>query len=88
MAALESIGAAGIDSGIDPNASPLDSVDTNTTPNTQFSPPDSPYQHNASLKETRMTARKKLAHLSQDEKVGEHLNRAASICIPEELLAD
>lgn len=74
MAALESIGAAGMDGGIDPNASPLDSVDTNTTPDTQFSPPDSPYHLNGSLKATRMAARKKLAQLSLDEKVRVPLN--------------
>lgn len=70
MAAHASNGTEGMDSGVDPNASPLDSVDTNTTPDTQFSPPDSPYQHSGSLKDKRVAARKKLAQLSQDEKVG------------------
>ena len=56
--------------GIDPNASPLESVGTSTTPDTEVSPPDSPYQQqNAILKNRRLLARKKLAQLSQEEKV-------------------
>ena len=56
--------------GIDPNPSPLESVGTSTTPDTEVSPPDSPYQQqNAILKNTRLLARKKLAQLSQEEKV-------------------
>lgn len=59
---------------IDPNASPSDSVDsmdTNTTPDTEFSPPDSPFNHSKVFlsENKRLAARRKLASLTQEEKV-------------------
>ncbi|KAI1870914.1 hypothetical protein JX265_005954 [Neoarthrinium moseri] len=54
---------------IDPNASPLESVDTATTPGTEFSPPESPFQKQAIPKDSRQTAREKLAALDLEEKV-------------------
>ncbi|KAI1855552.1 hypothetical protein JX266_000417 [Neoarthrinium moseri] len=54
---------------IDPNASPLESVDTATTPGTEFSPPESPFQKQAIPKDSRRTAREKLAALDLEEKV-------------------
>jgi len=54
---------------IDPNASPTGSTDTNTTPATEFSPPNSPFQHIGLPKNKRALARKKLASLTLDEKV-------------------
>ncbi|KAK4648303.1 uncharacterized protein QC761_108840 [Podospora bellae-mahoneyi] len=56
----------------DPNASPIGSVDSNVTPDTEFSPPDSPFRHHATLapvKEKRELARKKLSTLTLEEKV-------------------
>lgn len=64
-------GLASID--IDPIPSPsnsVDSMDTNSTPNTEYSPPDSPFQeHPGFMKNKRLAARKKLAQLTQEEKV-------------------
>jgi beta-glucosidase len=57
------------ESVIDPIASPLDSVDTATTPGTEFSPPVSPVAKKASLRNSRNTARDKLKGLTQVEKV-------------------
>ncbi|KAJ9132023.1 Beta-glucosidase [Pleurostoma richardsiae] len=57
-----------MDHGIDPNASPLESVGPSTTPDTEISPPDSPVQQSNVLK-GRILARKKLAQLNQEEKV-------------------
>lgn len=57
----------------DPNASPIGSIDSNVTPDTEFSPPDSPFRHHATLapvKEKRELARKKLSTLTLEEKVG------------------
>lgn len=61
---------------IDPNASPAASVDSidrmgsNTTPDTEYSPPASPFhEHEAFTKNKRMAARKKLGQLTQEEKV-------------------
>ncbi|KAK0618070.1 glycoside hydrolase family 3 protein [Bombardia bombarda] len=54
---------------LDPNASPVGSIDTNTTPDTEFSPPDSPFQQIALPKNKRFLARKKLATLTLEEKV-------------------
>jgi beta-glucosidase len=58
-----------LDDGIDPNASPLESIGTTTTPGTEFSPPESPLPKKVSLKHERLTAREKLASLSLEEKV-------------------
>ncbi|KAK1755044.1 glycoside hydrolase superfamily [Echria macrotheca] len=58
---------------IDPNvSSPMESLDTNTTPDTEFSPPDSPFQQQPDeriLLNKRLLARKKLENLTQEEKV-------------------
>jgi beta-glucosidase len=55
---------------IDPNASPADSMDTNTTPDTEYSPPESPFnEHHNFIRSKRMAARKKLEKLTQEEKV-------------------
>ncbi|OIW26177.1 glycoside hydrolase family 3 protein [Coniochaeta ligniaria NRRL 30616] len=54
---------------IDPNASPVDSMDTNTTPDTEYSPPESPFhEHKGFVENKRMAARKKLGQLTQEEK--------------------
>jgi beta-glucosidase len=58
------------DHDIDPNPSPMESVSTNSTPNTEFSPPCSPQQKVQQLmKDTRAAARKKLSQLTLEEKV-------------------
>ncbi|KAK4031503.1 beta-glucosidase B [Parachaetomium inaequale] len=67
MAALAPTGSVGQD--IDPNASPVGSIDTNTTPDTEFSPPESPIQQSGPPKDVRTLARNKLATLTQEEKV-------------------
>ncbi|KAH8906025.1 glycosyl hydrolase family 3 N terminal domain-containing protein [Coniochaeta sp. PMI_546] len=58
---------------IDPNASPaasVDSMDTNTTPDTEYSPPESPFhEYEHFTKNKRTAARKKLGQLTQEEKV-------------------
>ncbi|KAI1497186.1 glycosyl hydrolase family 3 N terminal domain-containing protein [Biscogniauxia marginata] len=55
--------------GIDSSVSPLESVGSNTTPDTEFSPPDSPIPKPAVLEDSRSLARKKLATLTLEEKV-------------------
>ncbi|KAH6657297.1 glycoside hydrolase family 3 protein [Truncatella angustata] len=55
--------------GIDPNASPLGSVNTATTPGTEYSPADSPLPRKVTLKDSRLSAQEKLASLSLEEKV-------------------
>lgn len=58
------------DHNIDPPASPPGTEMTNSTPNTEFSPPYSPQQKvQRILKDTRAAARKKLAQLTLEEKV-------------------
>ncbi|GAB1310840.1 hypothetical protein MFIFM68171_01050 [Madurella fahalii] len=54
---------------IDPSASPGGSIDTNTTPDTEFSPPDSPFHQSGPPKDKRQLARKKLTTLTLEEKV-------------------
>ena len=61
---------------IDPNASPADSVDSvdgidsNTTPDTEYSAPSSPfYEKKGYPNSHRLSARKKLEQLNQEEKV-------------------
>ncbi|KAM7219294.1 Glycoside hydrolase superfamily [Rhypophila decipiens] len=54
---------------IDPNGSPVGSIDTNTTPDTEFSPPDSPFQRVGPPKDKRQLAKQKLASLTIEEKV-------------------
>ncbi len=58
------------DDGIVPNASPLESVDSNTTPGTDYSPPFSPVPKRSVIDNARLTARAKLARLNLEEKVG------------------
>ncbi|OTA86441.1 glycoside hydrolase family 3 protein [Hypoxylon sp. CO27-5] len=55
--------------GIDPNASPFESVDSNTTPDTEFSPPGSPVPKTTVPRDCRSLARQKLAQLTLEEKV-------------------
>lgn len=73
---------------IDPNASPAaseDSMDTNTTPDTEYSPPESPFhEHQDFMKNKRMAARKKLVQLTQEEKV----RQASSMIYPPRSTAD
>jgi len=62
-------GVVDISNDIDPSVSPIGSIDTNTTPDTEFSPPDSPFQHLGLPKSKRLLAKKKLETLTQEEKV-------------------
>lgn len=56
--------------GIDPLASPTDSSGgSNATPETEYSPPDSPSPKQRLLQDSRATARQKLASLTLEEKV-------------------
>ncbi|KAI1251843.1 hypothetical protein MGN70_006413 [Eutypa lata] len=57
------------DDGMDPNASPLESIDSNTTPGTEYSPPFSPVPKSALIHDARLDARAKLARLDLEEKV-------------------
>lgn len=50
-------------------SSPVGSDVANSTPNTVFSPPSSPQQKSQVLKDARLSARKKLALLTLEEKV-------------------
>lgn len=47
----------------------MDSDMSNSTPNTEFSPPSSPQQKSQLLRDTRLAARKKLETLTLEEKV-------------------
>lgn len=58
------------DDGFDQSTSPLESVDSNTTPGTEYSPPFSPIPKSAVVDDARLVARAKLARLSLEEKVG------------------
>lgn len=71
MTSLSSIAVGGgpFERDIDPNASPSESIDSNTTPDTEFSPMGSPFQEVAVPKNKRFLAKKKLANLTQEEKV-------------------
>lgn len=64
---------ASLNIDIDRNASPGDSIksmDTNTTPDTEYSPPDSPFNEQKTfMNNRRMVARRKLEQLTQEEKV-------------------
>lgn len=53
--------------GGDPLASPSDG--SNVTPDTEYSPPDSPYAKQVIFEDSRSVARKKLASLAIEEKV-------------------
>lgn len=69
---------------IDVDASPaasVDSMDTNTTPDTEFSPPESPFcEHEGFMKDKIMAARKKLGQLTQEEKVRPRFRSSGSPC--------
>jgi beta-glucosidase len=54
---------------LDPIASPFETVDSNITPGTEYSPPLSPSQKSSSLNDSRSTAKAKLAQLDLEEKV-------------------
>jgi len=54
---------------IDPLASPSDSNGSNATPDTEYSPPHSPFPKRRVLQDSRSAARKKLAQLTIEEKV-------------------
>ncbi|KAK4192605.1 family 3 putative glycoside hydrolase [Podospora australis] len=71
MTTLTPLGSVDLGRDIDPNASPTESVETNTntTPDTEFSPPDSPFQHPFTPKNKRVLAKKKLSTLTLEEKV-------------------
>ncbi|KAI1491760.1 glycosyl hydrolase family 3 N terminal domain-containing protein [Biscogniauxia mediterranea] len=66
---MEHIEAPQFDDGIDPSVSPFESTGSNTTPDTEFSPPDSPVSKHAVLDDSRLLARKKLAMLTLEEKI-------------------
>lgn len=56
--------------GMDPLASPSDSSGgSNATPDTEYSPPDSPFPKQRLLQDSRSAARQKLASLTLEEKV-------------------
>jgi beta-glucosidase len=62
------------DRDIDPVPSPAESEMSHSTPNTEFSPPTSPPQNVKRLmQDTRLSARKKLAELNLEEKVGAYM---------------
>jgi beta-glucosidase len=68
MAALASTEKADLGQEVDQNASPAGSIDT-TTPDTEFSPPESPIQRSGPPKNARALAKNKLAALTVEEKV-------------------
>ncbi|KAI1174300.1 glycosyl hydrolase family 3 N terminal domain-containing protein [Nemania sp. FL0916] len=53
--------------GVDPLASPSDG--SNITPDTEYSPPDSPFPKERQLQDSRTTARQKLISLTLEEKI-------------------
>ncbi|KAI1419944.1 glycosyl hydrolase family 3 N terminal domain-containing protein [Xylaria sp. FL1777] len=55
--------------GTDPLASPSDTSGSNATPDTEYSPPDSPFHKQHLFHDSRSVARKKLASLTIEEKV-------------------
>ncbi|KAL1888681.1 hypothetical protein Sste5346_009386 [Sporothrix stenoceras] len=57
------------DSGIDATTSPLGSAGPSITPDTEISPPNSPFTPSEKLNDARQTAKKKLATLTLEEKV-------------------
>ncbi|KAK6818813.1 hypothetical protein PG987_016266 [Apiospora arundinis] len=66
---MEDIEGQRLNDGFDPNPSPLSSVESTTTPDTVFSPLESPIQKTLGLKDARSVARHKLSILSLEEKV-------------------
>ncbi|KAK3393804.1 glycoside hydrolase superfamily [Podospora didyma] len=70
MALLASVGETNVALDTEPQGSPVASIDTNTTPDTEFSPPDSPFQElKELLNRKRLAAREKLSALTLEEKV-------------------
>lgn len=71
MTSLSSIAVGGgpFERDTDLNASPSGSVDSNTTPDTDFTPMGSPFQEVLVPKNKRFLAKKKLANLTEEEKV-------------------
>jgi hypothetical protein len=69
MTALASVDSVDLGQVIDPNASPAGSIDTNTTPDTEFSPPETPIRRSGDPKDARTLAKAKLATLTTEEKV-------------------
>lgn len=57
------------EASIDPNTSPMGSIVASTTPDTEVSPPTSPFRKGDILKHARLAARQKLLTLTTDEKV-------------------
>ncbi|KAI1298546.1 glycoside hydrolase family 3 protein [Xylaria venustula] len=54
---------------VDPLASPSESSGSNATPDTEYSPPDSPFPKQHLFHDSRSAAKKKLASLTVEEKV-------------------
>ena len=54
---------------LDPLASPSDISGSNATPDTEYSPPDSPFPKQNPIHDSRSAAREKLASLTVEEKV-------------------
>ena len=69
MSKITTMGGIDTVHDLDLNASPVGSIDTNTTPDTEFSPPDSPFQPSGPPKDKRQLAKQKLATLTIEEKV-------------------
>lgn len=69
MALLAPVSSLDIERDAVHNASPAGSIDTNTTPDTEFSPPDSPFHQSGPPKDKRLLARQKVATLTQEEKI-------------------
>lgn len=63
-----SSGEVDSDSGIDATTSPMGSAGPSITPDTEISPPNSPFTPSEQLNDARQAARKKLATLTLDEK--------------------
>ncbi|KAL2258633.1 hypothetical protein VTK26DRAFT_8000 [Humicola hyalothermophila] len=63
------VGSPDVGRDITPSVSPGDNTETNTTPDTEFSPPGSPFNESRPPKDHRLLARKKLATLTLEEKV-------------------
>ncbi|KAK7962194.1 uncharacterized protein PG986_003019 [Apiospora aurea] len=66
---MEDMEGQQLNDGFDPNPSPLSSVESATTPDTVFSPPETPFEKTLELKNARSVARHKLSLLALEEKV-------------------
>lgn len=65
----DAAGDLALDGDIDQNISPLESAGTCSTPDTEISSPSSPVPKTNKLERERAWARRKLAVLTQEEKV-------------------